>query len=151
LQWYWRGDFVNELSEEAIALHARHGSEMPTMLSTMHLYPIDGAVHRVGKDETAFDYRDARWSAVYGGIDPDPANNERIKDWTVSYWDALHSHSAGGAYVNFMMEEGQERVRATYRENYDRLVEVKNRYDPNNFFRVNQNILPNGSSGGAES
>jgi FAD/FMN-containing dehydrogenase len=140
LQWYWRGDFVNELSDEAIALHVEHGSKIPTPLSTMHLYPIDGAPHRVGKNDTSFSYRDARWSAVYAGIDPDPANNEIITAWTKDYWEALHPHSAGGAYVNFMMEEGQERVRATYRENYDRLVEVKNKYDPNNFFRVNQNI-----------
>lgn len=142
LQWYWKGDFVNELSEEAIAAHVEHGSKIPTPLSTMHLYPVDGAVHRVGKEETAFSYREARWSAVFAGIDPDPANKEAISAWAREYWEALHPYSAGGAYVNFMMEEGQERVRATYRENYDGLVEVKNRYDPNNFFRVNQNIEP---------
>jgi len=142
LQWYWKGDFVNELSEEAIAAHVEHGSKIPTPLSTMHLYPVDGAVHRVGKEETAFSYRGARWSAVFAGIDPDPANKEAISAWAREYWEALHPYSAGGAYVNFMMDEGQERVRATYRENYDGLVEVKNKYDPNNFFRVNQNIEP---------
>jgi len=142
LQWYWRGDFVNELSDEAIALHVEHGSKIPTPLSTMHLYPIAGAPHRVGKNDTSFSYRDARWSAVYAGIDPDPANKEAISAWAREYWEALHPYSAGGAYVNFMMEEGQDRVRATYRENYDRLVEVKSKYDPNNFFRVNQNIEP---------
>jgi FAD/FMN-containing dehydrogenase len=142
LQWYWRGDFINELSDEAIALHVRYGSELPTPLSTMHLYPIDGAVHRVGKNETAFSYRDANWSAVYGGIDPDPANAERITEWSKEYWAALHPYSAGGAYVNFMMDEGQERIRATYRNNFERLVAVKNEYDPTNLFRVNQNIRP---------
>ncbi|MGH3146526.1 MAG: FAD-binding oxidoreductase [Rubrobacter sp.] len=142
LQWYWKGDFVNELSDEAIALHVEHGSKVPTMLSTMHLYPVDGAAHRVGNDDTAFSYREARWSAVYAGIDPDPANKEAISTWSREYWEALHPYSAGGAYVNFMMEEGQERIRSTYRENYDRLAEVKNEYDPHNFFRVNQNIEP---------
>jgi FAD/FMN-containing dehydrogenase len=142
LQWYWKGDFVNELSDEAIALHVEHGSKIPTLLPTMHMYPIDGAAHRVGKNDTAFSYRDAKWSAVYAGIDPDPANKEAISAWAREYWEALHPYSAGGAYVNFMMEEGPERVRATYRENYDRLVEVKNKFDPNNFFRVNQNIEP---------
>jgi FAD/FMN-containing dehydrogenase len=142
LQWYWRGDFVNELSDEAIALHVRYGSELPTPLSTMHIYPIDGAVHQVGKNETAFSYRDANWSAIYGGIDPDPANAERITEWSKEYWAALHPYSAGGAYVNFMMDEGQERIRATYGDNFERLVSIKNEYDPTNLFRVNQNIRP---------
>ncbi len=142
LQQYWRGDFVTEISDEAIAIHLRYGSEVPTMHSTMHLYPIDGAVHRVGKHETAFSYREATWSAVFFGVDPDPANNERITSWTKEYWDALHPHSGGGAYVNFMMDEGQERVKATYRDNFERLVEIKNEYDPANLFRVNQNIRP---------
>jgi FAD/FMN-containing dehydrogenase len=142
LQWYWRGDFVNELSDEAIALHVRYGSELPTPLSTMHLYPIDGAAHQVGKNDTAFSYRGANWSAVYVGIDPDPANAERITEWTKEYWAALYPYSAGGAYVNFLMEEGEERIRATYRDNFERLVAIKNEYDPTNLFRVNQNITP---------
>jgi FAD/FMN-containing dehydrogenase len=142
LQWYWRGDFVNELSDEAVALHVRHGSELPTPLSLMHFYPIDGAVHRVGKNDTAFSHREANWSAVYAGVDPDPANAERITEWTKDYWAALHPYSAGGAYVNFMMDEGQERIKATYRENFERLVAIKNEYDPTNLFRVNQNIRP---------
>jgi FAD/FMN-containing dehydrogenase len=143
LQWYWRGDFFNELSDEVIALHVRYGSELPTPLSTMHIYPIDGAVHQVGKNETAFSYRDANWSAIYGGIDPDPTNAERITEWSKEYWAALHPYSAGGAYVNFMMDdEGQERIRATYGDNFERLVTIKNQYDPTNLFRVNQNIRP---------
>ena len=142
LQWYWKADFVNELSDEAIALHVEHGAQLPTMHSTMHLYPIDGAAHRVGGDETPWSYRDARWAEVIVGVDPDPANNERITTWAKEYWDALHPHSAGGAYVNFMMDEGQERIRATYRDNYPRLAKVKAKYDPDNLFRVNQNIKP---------
>ena len=142
LQWYWRADFVNELSDEAIAQHVKYGERLPTGHSTMHMYPIDGAVHRVGKSDTAFSYRDSMWAEVIVGVDPDPANNESIMSWTKEYWEALHPYSAGGAYVNFMMDEGQERIRATYRHNYDRLVAVKNRYDPTNLFRVNQNIRP---------
>ena len=141
-QWYWRADFVNELSDEAIRLHLRYGSEIPTMQSTMHLYPVNGAAHRVGPHDTAFSYRDATWAEVIVGVDPDPANNERITSWTKEYWEALHPYSGGGAYVNFMMDEGQERVRATYRDNYERLAQIKNKYDPNNLFRVNQNIKP---------
>jgi FAD/FMN-containing dehydrogenase len=143
-QWYWRADFVDELSDEAIARHIEHAHRMPTMQSTMHLYPIDGAVHWVANHETAFAYRGAKWASVFAGVDPDPANAEIIKDWTIEYWEALHPYSAGGAYVNMMMDEGQERVQASYRENYPRLAAVKRAYDPDNFFRVNQNIRPAG-------
>jgi FAD/FMN-containing dehydrogenase len=142
LQWYWKHDFVNDLSDESIALHAEHGAKIPTQLSTMHLYPVDGAANRVGKDETAFSYREAKWSAVYAGIDPDLANRETITRWAKDYWEALHPHSAGGAYVNMMMEEGQDRIKTSYRDNYGRLTEVKNEYDPGNLFRVNQNVRP---------
>ena len=140
-QWYWKGDFVRELSDEAIAEHVRFG-EVPTAKSTMHLYPIDGAVHRVDADETAWRYRDANWSMVIAGVDPDPAKRETITEWARQYWEALHEHSAGGSYINFMMEEGQDRIRATYGDNYERLQEVKARYDPDNVFHVNQNIEP---------
>lgn len=142
LQWYWKGDFVTELSDEAITQHLRFGSQLPTPLSTMHLYPIDGAVNQVARDATAFSYREAKWSMVIAGIDPDPANREKITAWAKAYWTALHPYCAGGAYVNFMMEEGADRIRATYRDNYDRLAAVKRQYDPANLFRVNQNITP---------
>lgn len=141
MQWYWRADFVNELSDEAIEQHLKF-AKAPTMHSTMHLYPIDGTAHRIRNNDTAFNYREANWSQVIVGVDPDPANKEQITNWTKQYFDALHPYSAGGAYVNFMMDEGGDRVKATYRDNYERLVEVKNKYDPNNLFRVNQNIKP---------
>ncbi|EJN59299.1 FAD-binding oxidoreductase [Halogranum rubrum] len=140
-QWYWKGDFVRDLSDEAIAEHRRF-ADVPTPKSTMHLYPIDGAVHDVGDDETAWNYRDATWSMVIAGVDPDPANREKISEWATQYWEALHPHSAGGSYVNFMMEEGDDRIRATYGDNYERLQRVKAEYDPDNVFHVNQNIEP---------
>ena len=130
------------LSDAAIDEHLIHGSQLPTLQSTMHLYPIDGAVQRVAGDETAFSYRDAQWSMVIAGIAPDPADATTIERWAKAYWTALHPYSAGGAYVNFMMNEGQERVRATYRDNYARLAQLKARYDPTNLFYVNQNIQP---------
>ena len=142
LQWYWKADFVDHLSDEAIPLHVKHGSQLPTMHSTMHLYPINGAVHRVRASETAFSYRKTKWAEVIVGVDPDPANKEKITGWAKGYWDALHPFSAPGGYVNFMMEEGAARVEATYGENYARLRQVKAKYDPDNFFRVNQNIAP---------
>jgi FAD binding domain/Berberine and berberine like len=142
LQWYWKGHFVNRPTGEAIDRHLEFGSQVPTLLSTMHLYPIDGAAARVGRDETAFSYRDAPLSMVICGIDPDPANADLITKWTRDYWAATEPYSLGGTYVNFMMEEGADRVRAAYRGNFDRLVEIKTKYDPDNFFARNQNIQP---------
>jgi FAD/FMN-containing dehydrogenase len=142
LQWYWRADFVRDLPDAAIEQHLQFAERLPTPLSTMHLYPIDGAVHDVRSDETPFSYRDVNWAESIVGVDPDPANAGLIRDWTVDYWEATHPYSAGGAYVNFMMDEGDERVRATYGENYDRLAAAKATYDPTNTFRVNQNIAP---------
>ncbi|WP_322761135.1 FAD-binding oxidoreductase [Frankia sp. Cr2] len=142
LQWYWRADFFNEISERAIDVHLTYGALLPTGHSTMHLYPIDGAAMRVPDDATAFAYRNGGWAGVIVGVDPDPANADLISDWAKRYWRDLHPTSAGGAYVNFMMDEGADRVRASYRGNYDRLAEVKARYDPGNHFHVNQNIAP---------
>ncbi len=142
LQWYWKADFVNHLSEEAIAQHLQHGPEMPTMFSTMHLYPINGAVHKVGAADTAFSYRNAKFAEVIVGVDPDPANKDKLIEWGRSYWEAVHPYAESGAYVNFMMEEGAARVEATYGPNYARLRRIKAKYDPTNLFRVNQNIVP---------
>jgi FAD/FMN-containing dehydrogenase len=142
LQWYWKGDYVNELSDEAIELHLKYGEALPSMLSTMHLYPINGAASRVDNKATAWGYRDATWAMVIAGVDPDPANKDVITNWARDYWQALHPFSAGGSYINFMMEEGEDRVKATYGDNYPRLAAIKAKYDPDNLFRVNQNIRP---------
>ena len=142
LQWYWRADFINELSDAAIEAHLAFAQTMPSWQSTMHLYPINGAAARVPKDATAWKWRDANWAQVMVGVDADPARKEKITAWAKNYFDALHPFSAGGAYVNFMMDEGEERVKSTYGANYDRLVMIKNKYDPENVFRVNQNIKP---------
>jgi FAD/FMN-containing dehydrogenase len=141
-QWYWRGDYFSEISDAAIEKHVEFAHKMPTWKSTMHLYPSDGAAARVPADASPWAYRDAKWTGVFAGVDPDPANAELIKSWTIDYWEALHPHSMGGSYVNFMMDEGQERVQATYGDNYSRLARVKAQYDPGNVFHVNQNIRP---------
>ncbi|HEV2981040.1 MAG TPA: FAD-binding protein [Solirubrobacteraceae bacterium] len=142
LQCYWRADFLDELPEAAIEVHTEFGKRLPTPLSTMHLYPIDGAVHDVGPGETPFAYRESKWAEVIFAADPDPGNATALRDWAVEYWDSTHPFSAGGAYVNFMMEEGADRVRATYRDNYGALAAAKAAYDPENVFRINQNIPP---------
>ena len=142
LQWYWKADFVNELSDEAIELHYKYGTQLPTLHSTMHMYPVNGAAAKVGKNDTAWNYRNSNWAEVIVGIDPDPARKDLITNWAREYWETLHPFSAGGAYVNFMMDEGDDRIKATYGDNYERLVGIKNKYDPDNLFRVNQNIKP---------
>jgi FAD/FMN-containing dehydrogenase len=142
LQWYWRGDFVKELSDNAIDAHLEWAARAPSELSLMHLYPIDGAVHDIKQTETAWGFRDATWSMVIAGIDPDPAKAEALTTWTKGYWEAVHPYTLGGGYVNFMMDEGADRIKATYRDNYSRLAQIKKKYDPDNFFHVNQNIKP---------
>ncbi|MGW7068059.1 FAD-binding oxidoreductase [Streptomyces sp. NPDC054855] len=143
LQWYWRGDFFDRITDDAIDVHRKYAENLPTDLSTMHLYPVDGAAARVDQEDTAWGYRDAVWSGVIGGIDPDPANAGAIRQWCVDYWEELHPHSMGGAYVNFIGEdESQSRVQATYRDHYARLARIKHAYDPANLFHANQNIAP---------
>jgi hypothetical protein len=144
-QWYWRGDFVHQLSDAAVDAYIDHARSLPTPQSTVHLYPIDGAVHRVASGATAFSQRDAHWSEVIVGVDHDPSRAGELKRWTVGFWNAVHPFVRPGGYVNFLgSDEGIDRVRASYGENFDRLREVKRTYDPNNFFRVNHNIPPDG-------
>ncbi len=144
-QWYWKADFVREIPDDAVDLHVAFAEQLPTGKSTMHLYPINGVAGRVSKDATAWNYRDAKWGMVMVGVSPDPAANPAMIAWTRAYWAALHPYSAGGAYVNMMMDatdEGQDRVRASYGEHYERLARIKAAYDPANLFRINQNIMP---------
>jgi FAD/FMN-containing dehydrogenase len=120
----------------------KYGAQLPTMHSTTHLYPINGAAGRVGKNDTAFSFRDARFAEVIVGVDPDPANTERMIAWARDYWTALHPYSAGGGYINMIMDEGSDTVKAAYRDNYARLAQIKATYDPTNLFHTNQNIEP---------
>jgi FAD/FMN-containing dehydrogenase len=143
LQWYWKGDFVKSLPDEAIDAHIAQAAKAPSELSLMHLYPIDGAVHRVPKEATAWTAREATWSMVIAGIDSDAKQADALKTWGREYWKTVHPFNLEGAYVNFMMDdEAAGRVQATYGDNYKRLASVKAKYDPKNLFRVNQNIQP---------
>jgi hypothetical protein len=142
LQNYWRGDFFTELSDEAIAAHVEHGANVRNIFSGIHVYPVDGAAGRVASDATAWSYREARFSQVAFAADPDPTAANDLKSWVVATSEAAHPFSAGGAYLNFMSEGGEERVRSAYRDNYERLAKIKKQYDPSNLFRINQNIRP---------
>jgi FAD/FMN-containing dehydrogenase len=141
-QWYWRAVFLDSIPDEAVAAHAEWGKKMPTWKSGTHLYAIDGAPARIANDATAWAYRDAKWVQVIVGVDPEPANAGAIRDWAIGYSEAIYPYGMGGAYINMIMDEGEDRVRLSYRENYDRLARIKSEYDPDNVFRVNQNIKP---------
>lgn len=145
MQWYWKAHYVKEISDACIEANIKYGSQVPSLRSTMHYYPIDGKVHDIKQDETAWVNRDKRWAQLIVGIDPDPANKEKITHWCREYYDAMIPYVDPGAYVNFMMKEGEDKVKTAYGANYDRLVQIKKRYDPDNFFHVNQNIKPSGS------
>ncbi len=142
LRQYWKGNYVGALTDEAIAVHAEHGPRAPTASSTMHLYPIDGACHRVAPDATAFGHRDANFSMVIVGGWEDPGADERNVQWVRDYSAAIAPHSQEGGYVNFLDADDQNRVKANYGANYQRLLDIKRKYDPDNVFHVNQNIVP---------
>ncbi len=142
LQHYWKANFVTELTDAAIDAHVEHGAKIPVVNSTVHFYPINGACHRVGADETAFGHRDASFATVIAGMWPEPADNEANIEWVRNYYAATAPHSEEGGYINFMAEDDQDRVPANYGATYDRLAEVKRNYDPSNLFHMNQNIKP---------
>ncbi|MET0801878.1 MAG: FAD-binding oxidoreductase [Actinomycetota bacterium] len=142
LQHYWKANFVTELTDEVIAAHLEHGAEVPVVNSTVHIYPINGACHRVAPQDTAFAHREANFAAVIAGMWPDPAQNEANTAWVRDYYESTAPHSDDAGYINFMADDDRNRIKANYGENYDRLVEVKRSYDPDNLFHLNQNIAP---------
>jgi len=142
LRHYWKASFATEITDEAIAAHVEHGAKVPAMTSTMHIYPINGACQRVAPDSTAFAYRDASFATVIAGMWPDAADDEQNTAWVRDYYDAIAPHSEAGGYINFMAGDDQDRIRANYKGNYDRLQQIKRKYDSENLFRHNQNIAP---------
>ena len=142
LQHYWKANFVEELTDEAIAAHAVHGPDVPAVNSTVHIYPINGAAHRVAPDARAFAYREANFATVIAGMWPDAGQNEANIGWVRGYYEATAPLSEAGGYINFMSGDDQDRIKMNYKGNYERLVDVKRRYDPGNLFHMNQNIAP---------
>jgi len=142
LQHYWKANFVKELTDEAIAAHVEHGPKIPAVNSTMHIYPINGACHRVASDATAFGHRDANFATVIAGMWPEPAHNKANIKWVRDYYDATAPQSEQGGYINFASDDDQGRAPANFGKNYNRLVQAKKKYDPHNLFRINQNIKP---------
>jgi FAD/FMN-containing dehydrogenase len=144
LQHYWKATVGREISEEVLAIHLEHGAMVPTMESGPFFFPIDGACHQVGVDDTAFAHRDSTYSLVISGSWKDAADNEQNTAWVRNYYDALLPHSEPGGYINFMSGDDQERAPDNFGANYRRLREIKAKYDRGNLFRMNQNIVPTG-------
>jgi FAD/FMN-containing dehydrogenase len=139
---YWKGSFVSELSDAAIEEHVIHGAQVPEVSATMHLYPINGACHRVAPDESAFAYRDATYAQVIVAAWQDPAVDEDRIRWVRDYHAATAQYAEPGGYVNFMASDDDGKVQDNYGGHYQRLAEIKTRYDPGNLFHLNQNIRP---------
>lgn len=141
-QDYWKADYVSELSDEMIQIHLERGHEMPNSSSIMHIYSLNGAIQDVAPADTAYSHRDAKFVHVILMTDDDADRMTKHIAYARDYWEALHPLSNGGGYVNMLMEEGADRVKASFRENFPQLQRIKAIYDPNNRFRVNQNIPP---------
>ena len=142
IQHYWKAVFAKGLSDGAIEAHLAHGPKVPAVNSTMHIYPINGAVHDVAPDATAFGHRDAKYAMVIAGMWPDPTHNGHNIAWVKDYYKALAPHAEEGGYINFAAGDDMNRVRANFGRGYDRLAKVKSKYDPGNTFRHNHNITP---------
>lgn len=142
LQHYWKAAFLDELTPESIGVHFAHGPLVPTVNSTVHFYPINGACHDVPPDATAFGHRDATFALVIAGMWPDPAENTANTAWVKDYYAAIEPFALGGGYINFLSQDDQPRAASNFGANYDRLRAVKREYDPGNVFHLNQNIAP---------
>lgn len=139
---YWKGSFTQSLPDGVVDTLVEYGATTPSIQSVTVVFPIDGACHRVGPEETAFSYRDADYAIALSPTLATREDCEAQKDWVRAFHRGLEPHSLEGGYVNFMDADDQDRVRANYRTNYDRLRDLKRRYDPGNLFRLNHNIAP---------
>ncbi|MGC0332743.1 hypothetical protein RKD23_005733 [Streptomyces sp. SAI-170] len=139
---YWKGTFSRGLPDGAIDAYIDYGASTPSLESATVVFPLDGAVQRVGPQDTAFAYRDVDYATALSGTLTTREDCEAQRDWVRGFYDALLPHSAEGGYVNFFDGDDQNLVRSNYRANYDRLTQIKRRHDPGNLFRLNHNIAP---------
>ena len=144
LQNYWKSCFLKKISDEAIDTMVTYCAKRPTpMCHGIIEHQLGGAVRRVDRDATAFGQRDAEYSFMSLGVCAEAADTDKCIRWAREFWDAMQPWSTGGAYVNYLGDEGPGRIEAAYGpEKYARLVALKNKYDPTNLFRLNQNIKP---------
>ncbi len=145
LRNYWKSNYLQDLSDAAIAVLVDHYKTVPAPNTHVVVEHLGGAVSRVGADETAVDHRDALFNFLIVGMWADAADDAKVIGWVRELWGALQPFSSGGLYVNYEAEHDAGRVQAAYSPaKYTRLVAVKNKYDPTNLFRLNQNIQPTG-------
>jgi FAD binding domain/Berberine and berberine like len=145
---YWKANFLDELSDELIELVVEAFASVPSPYSAIAFEQMGGAVACVGADETAFSHRSAAFSLLFLGGWDDPQANDANVAWVRGLWERSRPLASAGVYVNYLGTEGDERIHDAYGHNYARLVSVKQQYDPQNFFRLNQNIHPESSLGG---
>jgi len=142
MQNYWKSTYISELSDSAIETILKDGNSITSPMSVIHIHRLGGEMRRVGDGATAFTHRDAPFALNIVSCWPNPAKNEKHVNWTRNFFDAPRKFSAG-VYVNFLGDEGADRVKEAYaKDTYKKLVELKNKYDPSNFFHLNQNIKP---------
>jgi FAD/FMN-containing dehydrogenase len=140
---YWRSGFLSEISDAAVECIAANLENRPFDGGGFFAQPLFGAPCRVGRDATAFSHRDRGYDFAAMGVWDDRAKSDAAIGWVRGFWDGIAPLTTGGVYVNTLGEgEGEDRVRAAYGTSYERLVEIKNRYDPANFFRANPNVRP---------
>ena len=151
IRGYFKAEFMDELSDEAIDKLARHGARRAGPMAQLLMEPMRGAISDMGEDETALGRRDVEWCyhALAMWLEPDPDTADAHVAWAKGLAEDLRPHSTAGVYLNYISDdEGEERVRSSYGPKYDRLVALKDRYDPDNMFRLNQNIRPSGNGRG---
>jgi Berberine and berberine like len=141
-QNYWKSTFLQELSDAAIDTIVTHANEATSPLTAVLVEQYGGAASRLPDDATAFGNRRAEYDLGILTQWVDPADSERHINWTRRFADAMAPFRSGTYLLNFLGEEGSDTIRAAFGSNYDRLATVKSKYDPTNFFRVNQNIVP---------
>ncbi|WP_431676251.1 FAD-binding oxidoreductase [Kitasatospora sp. KL5] len=147
---YWKSGFLAGLGDEAIDAIVEGFATAPSPMTTALVeHNGDGALNRVAPDATAFGHRDWSFNFLATSLWPNPADTDANIAWTRAYWDAVRPFTTGGVYINYLGAEGEDRVRAAYGADYDRLVAVKDAYDPENVFRLNQNIAPTGRAAAA--
>ena len=144
---YWKAGWLRNLTDAAITTLLDRLRSMPSSFSGIGLQRMGGAAARIAPEATAFAHRAEQYDMLILSQWADPADSERNIAWTRETFAAMEPHLADAVYVNNLGDEGQARVQAAYGANYGRLVEVKRRYDPDNLFRLNQNVVPAHASG----
>lgn len=142
-RYYWKSEYLPELDPGILPKLVAHASRIPSPHSAILLFPIDGRLNELPEDHSAVGNRDASFVLNITSSWEDTGNDDANITWARDAWQDMRRFSTGGTYVNFLTEdEGDDRTHSAYKDNYQRLVEIKTQWDPGNMFRVNKNIAP---------